>query len=177
MIPGHHTSFAVPAAAGSERGTFNAGFAEGWAVYAETLADEMGLYSSTLDRIGLIAKRLWTTSRLIVEPGIHLHGWSRERAIAFMREHTALPRAEIELEVDRYVALPGQSLAYMLGYLEFRRMRREAQVRMGESFDIRKFHDVVLRPGRRPLPEVSRDVEQWIQDTLAMNGSPAGRQR
>ncbi|MFW6078049.1 MAG: DUF885 domain-containing protein [Gemmatimonadota bacterium] len=160
-IPGHHTTFAVPAAAGNGPGNFESGFAEGWAVYAETLADEMGLYSSTLDRIGLVAKRLWTTSRLVVEPGIQLHGWSRERAIDFMLEHTALPQSEIELEVDRYVAIPGQSLAYMLGHLDFRRMRREARDRLGERFDIREFHDIVLTPGRRPLPEVAADVERW----------------
>jgi uncharacterized protein (DUF885 family) len=160
-IPGHHTSFAVPASVRTVSTGFNSGFAEGWAIYAERLADEMGLYSSVIDRIGLVAKHLWATSRLLVEPGIHIHGWTREQAIDFLLGHTALSRAEIEIEVDRYVALPGQSLAYMLGYLELRRIREQAERRMGTRFDIREFHDIVLRLGVRSLGEVAEDVNRW----------------
>jgi uncharacterized protein (DUF885 family) len=168
-IPGHH----LQAAMAESSGGYVAGFAEGWAVYAERLAAEMGLYGSRLDRTGLWAKRLWAASRLVVEPGLHLHGWSREEAIAFMLTNTALPRAEIEVEVDRYLALPGQSLSYMLGNLELRRLRRRAEERLGDAFDPRAFHRVVLRPGSRPLPEVAADVEAWIED--AGWGRLAGR--
>jgi uncharacterized protein (DUF885 family) len=111
-LPGHHTRFALDL----REGDFNSGFAEGWALYSEYVADEMHLYSGRLDRAGMMAKHLWAASRLVVEPGLHLHGWPRARALAFMRAHTALSDAEIAVEVDRYIATPGQSLSYMLGY-------------------------------------------------------------
>lgn len=162
-VPGHHTSFAVPAAHGNApMASFNSGYVEGWAIYAERLADEMGLYSTPLDRLGLVAKHLWAASRLVVEPGLHLHGWSRDRAIAYLVDHSTLSEAEAALEVDRYLALPGQSLAYVLGYLELREARRTAEAALGERFDVRDFHDVVLRDGVRPLAEVQEDVEAWI---------------
>ncbi len=158
-IPGHHTHFS---ARRGTTGPFVSGLAEGWAIYAEGLADEMGLYSSRLDRIGRVAKHLWAASRLVVEPGLHVHGWSRDDAIRFMLENTALPRSEIEVEVDRYPALPGQSLGYMLGNLHLRALRTSAEARLGGSFDIRTFHDVILTPGMRPLPDVADDVVLWV---------------
>lgn len=158
-IPGHHVSFAL----GYPQGEFNSGFVEGWAIYAEYLADEMGLYSSDLDRAGMMTKHLWAASRLIVEPGIQLHGWTRERAIDYMRTHTALSDAEIALEVDRYISTPGQSLSYMLGYDVIMQARREAEQRMGARFDLRQFHDVVLSAGSRPLAQVRADVQRWSE--------------
>lgn len=157
-IPGHHTQ----RSAGRDGSGFVAGLAEGWAIYAEVLADEMGLYSSELDRIGRIAKHLWATSRLIIEPGLHVRGWTREEAIRFMLANTALSLNEIELEVDRYLALPGQSLSYMLGNLHLRMLRDSAETELGPLFDVREFHDVVLVPGMRPLTEVSADVGRWV---------------
>jgi uncharacterized protein (DUF885 family) len=162
-IPGHHTHASARAAAGATSG-FVSGLAEGWAIYAEGLAEEMGLYSTELDRIGRVAKHLWATSRLLVEPGLHVHGWSRDDAIAFMLRNTALSRDEIALEVDRYPALPGQSLGYMLGNLHLRSLRAEAEARLGPRFDIRAFHDVILTRGMRPLPRVSTDVRDWIAE-------------
>ncbi|HVQ08856.1 MAG TPA: DUF885 domain-containing protein [Allosphingosinicella sp.] len=156
-LPGHH----VTAALGLPDGAFNSGYAEGWALYAEYLADEMGLYSSPLDRAGMIAKHLWAASRLVVEPGLHLRGWTRDRAVRFMRAHTALTDAEIAVEVDRYIATPGQSLSYMLGYDRIAGARRYAERTLGARFDLRRFHDVVLRPGARPLDRVHADVVRW----------------
>lgn len=156
-LPGHH----IQAALDLPVGDFNSGFAEGWGIYAEYLADEMGLYSGPLDRAGMMAKHLWAASRLVVEPGLHLHGWSRERALAFMRDHTALSEAEIAVEVDRYIATPGQSLSYMLGYDTIARARLRAERVLGPRFDLRRFHDVVLSPGSRALDRVYADVVRW----------------
>jgi uncharacterized protein (DUF885 family) len=156
-LPGHH----IQAALSLPVGDFNSGFAEGWGIYAEYLADEMGLYSGRLDRAGMIAKHLWAASRLVVEPGLHLRGWSRERAVQFMRDHTALTDAEIAVEVDRYIATPGQSLSYMLGYDTIARARLYAERHLGRRFDLRRFHDVVLAPGSRALDLVYADVVRW----------------
>jgi len=163
--PGHHLFFAYPR--DTAFSGYNAGLLEGWAIYAEYLADEMGLYSSNFDRQGMIAKHLWAASRLVVEPGLHLHGWSREDAINFMLENTLLSRTEIEIEVDRYIAMPGQSLSYMLGADFLLTAREAARVAMGDAFDVRSFHDVVLAPGVRPLPDVGADIERWARDAKA----------
>lgn len=156
-LPGHH----VPHGFGFPAGEFNSGFAEGWALYSEYLADEAGLYSGKSDRTGMMAKHLWAASRLVVEPGLHVHGWTRQQAVDFMRKHTALSDAEIALEVDRYIATPGQSLSYMLGYDRIAAARRYAEQALGRRFDIRKFHDVVLGKGYRPLGEMYQDVVAW----------------
>jgi len=156
-LPGHHTQPALEFPVGD----FNSGFAEGWALYAEFLADEFHLYSGRLDRAGMMAKHLWAASRLVVEPGLHLHGWSRARAVRFMRDHTALTDAEIAVEVDRYIATPGQSLSYMLGYDTIARARRYATRRLGRRFDLRHFHDVVIGRGSRALDTVYADVVRW----------------
>jgi uncharacterized protein (DUF885 family) len=160
-LPGHH----IRAALGLPAGQFNSGYAEGWGLYAEYLADEMGLYSSPTDRAGMMAKHLWAASRLVVEPGLHLHGWTRTQAIAFMREHTALTDAEIAVEVDRYIATPGQSLSYMLGYDRIRAARTYAERRLGRRFDLRQFHQIVLGPGSRPLDQMVADVHRWADAT------------
>ena len=172
-LPGHHLDIALdrPAAARATPG-FVAGFTEGWAIYAEALADEMGLYSGPRDRAGMLLKHLWAASRLVVEPGLHVRGWSRARAVAFMRTNTALSDAEIEVEVDRYIATPGQSLAYMLGYRWLRDARRDAERRLGPRFDVKAFHDAVLLPGARPLERVAADVRAWAEQAAA---SPPAR--
>lgn len=160
-LPGHH----IRAALGLPAGEFNSGFLEGWGLYAEYLADEMGLYSSETDRAGMMAKHLWAASRLVVEPGLHLRGWTRVQAIAFMRSHTTLSDAEIAVEVDRYIASPGQSLSYMLGYDRIMGARRYAERVMGRRFDLRQFHQIVLGPGSRPLDQMVADVHRWADAT------------
>jgi uncharacterized protein (DUF885 family) len=156
-IPGHHAAKAL----GYPYGSPNSGYLEGWGIYAEYLADEMGLYGSDLDRSGMMAKHLWAASRLVMEVGLHVRGWSREKAIAFMREHTALSDADLEVEVDRSIAGPGQPSSYMLGYDRIIAARRHAEAALSRTFDLREFHDVVLRKGGRPLAEVHRDVVDW----------------
>jgi uncharacterized protein (DUF885 family) len=162
-IPGHHLWAAYPRETPAD--TYKSGvhgLLEGWAIYSEYVADEMGLFSSKFDRQGMIAKHLWAASRLIVEPGLHLRGWSREKAITFMLDNTVLSRTEIEIEVDRYIAMPGQSLTYILGSDLIMSERERARKIMGNAFDIREFHDVVLRAGSRPLPKVRDDIRAWV---------------
>ena len=163
-IPGHHLWATYPRdTTASEYPSGLSGTTEGWAIYAEYVADEMGLFSSTFDRQGMMAKHLWAASRLIVEPGIHLRGWSREKAINFMLENTVMSRTEIEIEVDRYIAMPGQSLSYILGADLILTERERSMKLMGTDFDIKAFHDVVLGAGARPLPVVREDIRQWGQ--------------
>ena len=159
-IPGHHLWVTYPRDNPSTG--YNSGILEGWALYSEYLADEMGLYSSTYDRQGMITKHLWAASRLMVEPGLHLRGWSREDAIRFMMENTVMSRTEIEIEVDRYIAMPGQSMSYMLGADLILSERKRAKDLLGNTFDLAEFHDVILEPGVRSLPKVREDIRNWV---------------
>jgi uncharacterized protein (DUF885 family) len=165
-LPGHHlqTDIAlrrpdVPAIA---RDLFNFGYGEGWALYAEGVADELGLYSSDADRMGMLSNRAWRAVRVIVDTGIHALGWDRQKAIDTIVAHTALSQRRAENEVDRYIAWPGQACAYMLGYLEITRLRAAAERALGPRFDLRSFHDRVLEDGAIPLPALRAKIEAWI---------------
>lgn len=136
-----------------------AGFSEGWALYAEHLAIEMGLYSSPLYVFGEWGEQALRAARLVVDPGLHIKGWTRQQAIDYMLVHVPESRASIESEVDRYIASPGQATAYMLGRLEIERLRRAAEARLGSKFDIRTFHDWVLANGSIPLPLLREVIE------------------
>ena len=144
-------------------------YVEGWALYTERLADEMGLYSGDLDRMGMLSFDAWRASRLVVDTGIHVKGWSRQQAIAYMMENTALAENNIENEVDRYIGWPGQALAYKLGQREIFALRREAEQRLGARFDIRAFHDAVLAHGAVSLAVLRAEVERW---SLARDPGP-----
>jgi len=165
-IPGHHLQIALaneaPGLPAFRRyGSFTA-FVEGWALYTERLADEMGLYSGDLDRLGMLGFDTWRASRLVVDTGIHDLGWSRDEAIAFMLENTPLARNNIENEVDRYITWPGQALGYKVGQMELRRMRREAESALGPRFSLPGFHDTVLGGGALPLGVVEARVKGWV---------------
>jgi uncharacterized protein (DUF885 family) len=164
-IPGHHFQAALaaerPGAHPLTRHLFNSGFGEGWALYAEQVANELGLYSSDLDQLGRLSSDALRAARLVVDPGIHALGWSRQQAIDYMLAHTAESKAFIESEVDRYIILPGQATAYMIGRLEIERLRQEAEQRMGARFDIRAFHDHVLEDGSVPLAFLRQKIERW----------------
>ena len=161
-VPGHHLQVAI----GQElehlpafrRHGETTAFVEGWGLYSERLADEMGLYSADLDRIGMLSYDAWRASRLVVDTGMHALGWSRSMAIEFMAAHTALALNNIANEVDRYIGWPGQALAYKIGQLEIRRLRSEAQAALGDAFDIRRFHDAVLGHGALPLSVLRQSV-------------------
>jgi uncharacterized protein (DUF885 family) len=164
-IPGHHLQIAI-ALERKEihpigRYIFNSGFVEGWALYAERLADEMKLYSSDLDRIGMLSEQTFRASRLVVDTGIHTMGWTRQQAIDYMLAHTAEAADDIAAEVDRYIVWPGQATAYMLGMLEIRDARAEAQQEMGAKFDIKAFHDRVLEDGAVPITFLSSKIKSW----------------
>jgi uncharacterized protein (DUF885 family) len=137
-------------------------FAEGWGLYTERLSDEMGLYSSDMDRFGILSYDAWRAGRLVVDTGMHALGWARQEAIDFLTAHTALGENNIVNEVDRYIVWPGQALAYKIGQLEILRLRAEARARLGPSFDIKAFHDTVLGSGAVSLPVLRDLVEDWI---------------
>ncbi|WP_062516868.1 DUF885 domain-containing protein [Demequina gelatinilytica] len=159
-IPGHHLQFALHAENEAlhvvQRELFSTAYAEGWGLYTERLADEMGLYSSDLSRVGMLSADSLRACRLVVDTGIHALGWSREQAIQYCLEHSPLDRFHIEQEVDRYIGMPGQALAYMVGRLEILALRAEAEQRAG--FDIRDFHAAVLGYGAVPLSTLRRLV-------------------
>lgn len=167
-IPGHHLQIALSQEIG-ELPAFRkldgaTAFVEGWALYTERLAEEMGLYSSDLDRIGKVSYDAWRASRLVVDTGIHAMGWTRQQAEAFMREHTALTPSNISNEVDRYIGWPGQALAYKVGQLEIAKLRAEAEQKLGNRFHLKSFHAVVLGAGAVTLPVLAERVRTWIDD-------------
>jgi uncharacterized protein (DUF885 family) len=137
-------------------------YAEGWGLYTERLAEEMGLYSSDTYRLGMLAMDSMRAGRLVVDTGMHAKGWSRQQAVDYLRDNTPMSRLEIESEVDRYIAYPGQALSYMVGRLEIQRLRAVAEETLGDGFDIRAFHDVVLGNGSLPLAVLADVVGNWI---------------
>jgi uncharacterized protein (DUF885 family) len=141
----------------------NPAFAEGWGVYAEDLADELGAYEADkLAKLGYLQSLLFRAARLVVDTGIHSQRWSREQAIDYLTTTTGLPHDRMENEVDRYTVWPGQACSYMTGRETLRRLRDAARQELGAAFDIRTFHEQVLAPGPRPLPVVENDIYQWL---------------
>ena len=138
---------------------------EGWGLYSERLADEMGIYSSDVDRLGMISADAWRAGRLVTDTGIHGLGWSRQRAIDFLREWTPIGLLTVEQEVDRYIAMAGQALAYKMGQLEIMRLRQDAEKALGSSFDIKGFHDTMLVNGPMPLPMLPTAVNEWMEES------------
>jgi uncharacterized protein (DUF885 family) len=139
---------------------------EGWALYCERLGTEMGLYQTPHQHYGRLDMEIWRALRLVVDTGLHSQGWTRARAIEFMSEHQAMPRSTIESEVDRYISMPAQALAYQIGGLEFRRLRAAAERQLGARFDIRSFHDALMAAGPVTLPVLADVVEEHIHRVL-----------
>ena len=168
-IPGHHLQIAIAQElTGLPEFRKHQGvtaFVEGWGLYSERLADEMGLYSSDLDRLGMLSYDAWRACRLVVDTGMHALGWSRQQAIDYMTANTLLAENNIVNEVDRYLTDPGQALAYKCGQLEILRLRAEAKLRLGARFDIKAFHDAVLENGAVALPVLRQQVEAYIART------------
>ncbi|MCU1686756.1 MAG: hypothetical protein JWQ81_7495 [Amycolatopsis sp.] len=165
-VPGHHFQLCVaqgltelPLA--RRIGEFTA-YAEGWGLYAERLADEMGLYSDGIARFGLLTQDSMRAGRLVVDTGLHALGWSRQRAVDYLVENTPMAKVEIDAEIDRYIACPGQALAYMVGRLEIERNRAKAEQALGDRFDIKAFHDLVLGGGALPLSVLDTVVSDWV---------------
>jgi len=170
-VPGHHLQIAIaqelPGLPAFQRALGSTAFAEGWGLYTERLSDEMGLYSGDMDRFGILSYDAWRASRLVVDTGMHALGWTRQQAIDFLTAHTALGENNIVNEVDRYIVMPGQALAYKIGQLEILRLRDEARRRLGSAFDIKAFHDTVLGSGAVSLPVLRDLVEAWLAGTPA----------
>jgi uncharacterized protein (DUF885 family) len=165
-IPGHHLQVAIAqertGAHPITRYFGFSGFSEGWALYSESLADEMGLYSSDVARMGFLTNRAWRAARLVIDAGIHSRGWTREQAVEYLGRTTTLSPIQLQGEVDRYISWPGQATSYLLGDLEIRKIRAEAERRFGARFDIREFHDRVLGNGGVTLPMLRRQVGRWV---------------
>ena len=166
-IPGHHLQIAIaqelPQLPAFRRFGAWTAFVEGWALYSERLADEMGLYSGDLDRMGMLSFDAWRGARLVVDTGIHAMGWTRAQAEQYLRDHTALGENNIVNEVDRYIGDPAQALAYKVGELTIRALRADAEKRLGARFDLKAFHDVVLGGGAVTLAVLRERVEEWIK--------------
>jgi uncharacterized protein (DUF885 family) len=165
-IPGHHLQIAIAQERESAhpitRYLFFSGFGEGWALYSERLAGEMGLYSTDLYRFGDLGEQALRAARLVVDPGLAVLGWSRQQAIDYMVTHVPESHDVLVSEIDRYIADPGQATAYMIGRLEIERLRSLAKSRLGSAFDIREFHDRVLESGSIPLSFLRSHIEAWL---------------
>jgi len=165
-IPGHHLQLAISSELAGvpefRKRAFIAAYGEGWGLYSERLADEMGLYSTALDRIGMLEADSMRACRLVVDTGMHALGWSRQKATDYMTENSPMAVSQVVPEIDRYAVTPGQALAYMIGRLEIQRMRSDAEKSLGSSFDIKGFHDAVLGSGLMPLPVLDRVVRDWV---------------
>ncbi len=166
-VPGHHFQLSIalelPDMPLLRRIADVNAYSEGWGLYTERLADEMGLYSDDVARLGMLTADSMRAGRLVVDTGLHAKGWSRAQAVEYLAEHTPMAQVEIEAEVDRYIAFPGQALSYMVGRLEIQRIRSDAQAALGDRFDIRGFHDVVLGNGQLPLSVLAEVVDDWVR--------------
>ncbi|MCH8343075.1 MAG: DUF885 domain-containing protein [Planctomycetes bacterium] len=165
-VPGHHLQGALAQELEGlpefRKDAYITAFGEGWALYAERLGLEMGLYEDPYDNFGRLLYEMWRACRLVVDPGMHAFGWSRDQAIQFMLDNTALSQLNIETEIDRYISWPGQACAYKIGELKIRALREQAEQTLGEKFDVRAFHDFILGAGAIPLTVLDRRVNHWI---------------
>lgn len=164
-VPGHHTQFATAMQLSLptlQRVVYITPYAEGWGLYVERLADEMGLYSDDLARLGMLSFDSWRACRLVVDTGMHAFGWSRSQAVDYMRSHSPLAPGNIDNEVDRYIGWPGQALAYMAGRTRITALRDRAHAALGSQFDAAAFHGVILGHGPVPLSTLDRLVDDWV---------------
>jgi uncharacterized protein (DUF885 family) len=167
-MPGHSLQLALAAEQKGQpafrREGYISAYGEGWGLYSEYLGNEMGIYKTPYDRFGYLTYQMWRAARLVVDTGIHHLGWTRQQAIDFMTQNTALSDREIANEVDRYISWPGQALSYELGYLKILELRQKAEQALGPKFDIRHFHDTVLQIGSVPLPVLEQRIDRFIAE-------------
>ena len=165
-VPGHHHQIALQQEldmpAWRRNGTFFTAFVEGWGLYSERLGIEMGLYDTPAKDMGRLSYEMWRATRLVVDTGMHAKGWTKAQAVVFMTNNSALSAANIEAEVNRYIADPGQALAYKIGELKIRELRGRAETALGSKFDLRRFHDAVLGQGAVPLDLLEAQIDRWI---------------
>jgi uncharacterized protein (DUF885 family) len=173
-VPGHHLQIALSQELADlpnfRRYSYLSAFGEGWGLYSEWLGLEMGFYTDPYSNFGRLTYEMWRACRLVVDTGIHAQGWTRQQAIDYLAAHTALPLHEVETETDRYISWPGQALAYKLGELKIKELRRKAEKALGPAFDVRRFHDVVLGSGAVPLAVLEQNVDRFIAAQTARSG-------
>ncbi|MEV5538634.1 DUF885 domain-containing protein [Saccharopolyspora shandongensis] len=164
-VPGHHFQITLAQELTGvpliRRAAWINAFMEGWGLYAERFADEAGLYSDDVARLGMLAMDSMRAARLVVDTGLHAFGWSREQVVDFLRANTVMPEVEIQSETDRYIENPGQALSYLVGRLEIQRLRARAEAQLGPAFDLRAFHDVVIGNGPLPMPVLDEVIAEW----------------
>lgn len=167
-VPGHHFQIALQQEQDHlpsfRRFGGNTAFIEGWALYAEAIGPEMGMYEDPYQYFGMLNAELWRAIRLVVDTGLHYHGWSREDVLGYMFENSAVGRARAVSEAERYMAIPSQALAYKIGQLRIQELRAEAEDRLGDAFDIQAFHNLLLRSGALPLDILEEEIERWITE-------------
>ena len=164
--PGHALQAAISEEAKSlpafRRNIYFSGYGEGWGLYSEWLGNEMGIYRTPYEKFGQLSYEMWRAARLVIDTGLHRYGWSRQQAIDYLAGHTSLSEHEVETEIDRYIGWPGQALSYKLGELTIRKLRSEAEARLGTRFDERGFHDTLLGMGAVPLGVLEVEMRAWI---------------
>jgi uncharacterized protein (DUF885 family) len=148
------------------RNDYISAYGEGWALYAEKLGVEMGIYETPYEHFGRLTYEMWRAARLVIDTGIHAMGWTRQQALDYLAGNTALSLHEVTTEVDRYISWPGQALSYKLGEYTIWQLRRDAEARLGDGFDLRDFHDFVLGLGSVPLDILREEVEKWVASEL-----------
>jgi len=166
-IPGHHLQFSIAQEQTDlpdfrRFASYNA-YSEGWAFYAERLGKEMGFYQDPYSEYGRLGNEMWRSVRLVVDTGVHAKHWSRQQMVDFFHQHTAMDEPNIETEVDRYIAWPGQALAYKLGQMKIVELREHARQELGDRFDLRAFHDALLGDGPLPLDVLAANMNRWIE--------------
>ena len=181
-VPGHHFQIAIeqelrdlPAFRRFGSRLAGGAYVEGWALYAERLAVEMGLYEHPRERFGALESEGWRAARLVVDTGIHALGWTRRQSIDLLRDRAGLSRLEAETETDRYISWPGQALSYMIGQREILALRAELERRDGERFDLRAFHDETIGHGSLPLSTLRAQLPGWVQAPGRLTGRRPGR--